>query len=182
MSIVSVEKDHDRLSLVLVAEFDAPVERVWQLWADPGQLERWWGPPTHPATVEKHDLALGGEVTYFMTGPEGEKSRGWWRVTSADPPRSLEFTEGFANPDGTPNAETPTTAVRMRLTEAGDGTRMELRFVFESREHMQRLERWGAFEVFPQSVSQMDAVLASDPLSGKSLTSRTRRSSKWDGS
>ena len=37
---------------------------------------------------------------------------------------------------------------------------MELRFVFASSEHMQRLERWGAFEVFPQSVGQMDALLA----------------------
>jgi hypothetical protein len=36
---------------------------------------------------------------------------------------------------------------------------MELRFVFESREHMEQLERWGAFEVFPQSVGQIDAVL-----------------------
>jgi hypothetical protein len=35
-----------RPELVLVAEFDAPIERVWQLWADPRQLERWWGPPT----------------------------------------------------------------------------------------------------------------------------------------
>ena len=46
--------------------------------------------------------AAGGEATYFMTGPGGAKSRGWWRVTSVDPPRSLEFTDGFANPDGTP--------------------------------------------------------------------------------
>ena len=48
----------------------------------------------------------------------------------------------------------------MRLTEHDGGTRMELRFVFDSREHMERLERWGAFEVFPQSVGQMDALLA----------------------
>jgi uncharacterized protein YndB with AHSA1/START domain len=159
MSIVSVEKDFESLSLVLVAEFGAPIERVWQLWADPRQLERWWGPPTHPATVEKHDLSAGGEVTYFMTGPDGEKSRGWWRVTSVDPPRSLEFTDGFANRDGTPNDEMPTTAAQVRLTEQNGGTRMELRFIYESREHMEQLERWGAFEVFRQSVGQMDALL-----------------------
>jgi uncharacterized protein YndB with AHSA1/START domain len=159
VSIVSVEKDLEGLALVLVADFDAPVERVWELWADPRQLERWWGPPTHPATVEKHDLAAGGEVTYVMTGPGGEQSRGWWRITSVAPPTSLEFTDGFAHRDGTPNADTPTTEVRMRLTEQGRGTRMELRFAFASSEHMQRLERWGAFEVFPQSVGQMDALL-----------------------
>jgi uncharacterized protein YndB with AHSA1/START domain len=159
MTIVSVEKDFDNLTLVLVAEFDAPIERVWQLWSDPRQLERWWGPPTHPSTVEKHDLAAGGEVTYFMTGPGGEKSRGWWRVSSVDPPRSLEFTDGFANPDGTPNANMPTTEARVRLTEEAGVTRMELRFVFDSRERMEQLERWGAFEVFEQSVNQMEALL-----------------------
>jgi uncharacterized protein YndB with AHSA1/START domain len=160
MSIVSVEKDVESLSLVLVAEFDAPIERVWELWADPRQLERWWGPPTHPSTFEKHDLAGGAEVTYFMTGPRGETSRGWWRVTAVDPPRSLEFTDGWANRDGTPNTNAPTTAVQVRLAAQDGGTRMELRFVFASREHMDQLERQGAFDIFPQSVAQMDAVLA----------------------
>ena len=69
MSVIRVDKDFERLSLILVAEFDAPIER-----ADPRQLERWWGPPTHPATVEKHGLSAGGEVTYVMTGP-GASSR-----------------------------------------------------------------------------------------------------------
>jgi len=159
MSIISVEKDLESLSLTLVADFDAPIDRVWQLWADPRQLESWWGPPTHPATVTTHDLAAGGEVAYVMTGPGGEQSRGWWRVASVDAPRSLEFTDGFANQDGTPNADTPTTAVHMHLTERDGGTRMRLRFIFASSEHMERLERTGAFEVFPQSVGQMDALL-----------------------
>jgi uncharacterized protein YndB with AHSA1/START domain len=163
MSVISVEKDFEGLSLILVADFDAPVEQVWQLWADPRQLERWWGPPTYPAAVEKHDLTPGGEVTYVMTGPEGEKSRGWWRVTSVNPPTSLEFTDGFADQDGTPNAEMPTIAVQMRLTEHDGGTRMELRFVFDSSEHMEQLDRRGTFEVLPLSVGQMDALLAAEP-------------------
>jgi uncharacterized protein YndB with AHSA1/START domain len=162
MSVIRVEKDLDSLTLLLVAEFEAPTERVWQLWADPRQLERWWGPPSHPATVEKHELAAGGEVSYFLTGPGGETSRGWWRVTSVDPPRSLEFTDGWANLDGTPNPDLPSTAVHVGLTEQDGITRMELRFAFESREHWEQLERWGAFEVFPQSLAQMDALLRAD--------------------
>jgi uncharacterized protein YndB with AHSA1/START domain len=55
MSVTSVEKDFDELTLTLIADFDAPLERVWALWADPRPLERWWGPPTHPATFERHD-------------------------------------------------------------------------------------------------------------------------------
>jgi uncharacterized protein YndB with AHSA1/START domain len=153
MSIVSVEKDVEALSLTIVAEFDASIERVWELWADPRKLERWWGPPTHPATFERHDLSPGGEVTYFMTGPDGERSHGWWRVEAVDPPASLDFTDGFATHD------TPITTVQVRLAARGAGTRMHLRFAFESPRHMEDLERWGAFDVFPVSVGQMDALL-----------------------
>ena len=160
MSVISVDKDFDSLTLTLVAEFDAPIERVWQLWADPRQLERWWGPPSHPATVERHDLTPGGDVTYFMTGPEGEKHGGWWRVTSADPPKSLEFTDGFADQDGTPVADMATTTVQVELSERDGGTRMVLRSVFNSRDHMEQVVNIGAPEVLRESVGQMDALLA----------------------
>lgn len=160
MTVVSVEKDYDDLSLVLVAEFDAPIERVWELWSDPRRLERWWGPPSHPAVVDRHDLAVDGEVTYLMTGPDGETCPGWWHVTAVDPPRSLEFTDGYGTREGTPHARSPVTEVRVRLAERAGGTRMELRFRFVSRARMEQLERMGAFAVFPQSVAQMDAALA----------------------
>ena len=60
MTVVSSVKNLEALSLTVVAEFDAGVERVWQIWEDPRQLERWWGPPTWPATFEKHDFVRGG--------------------------------------------------------------------------------------------------------------------------
>ena len=160
MSVTSVEKNLDSLTITLVADFDAPIERVWQLWADPRKLERWWGPPSYPATVEKYDLTPGGDVTYVMTGPDGDQPRGWWRVTSVNPPKSLEFTDGFANEDGTPNADMPIARVHMQLTEHGGGTRMELRSVFESREQMEQLVSMGVVEGLQQAVGQMDALLA----------------------
>jgi uncharacterized protein YndB with AHSA1/START domain len=162
MSVISVEKDWDNLTLTLVAEFDAEISRVWQLWADPRRLERWWGPPTHPATVEKHELAAGGEVTYFMTGPDGEQYRGSWRVTSIDPPTSLEFTDRCADPDGPSTAFGPTTAVQVRLTEQDGRTRMELRFAYDSKEDMEQVESFGTFEGIAQAVGQIDALLAAD--------------------
>ncbi|OMI40443.1 SRPBCC family protein [Streptomyces sparsogenes] len=159
MSVTRVDKDLDNLTLTLIADFTAPVDRVWQLWADPRQLERWWGPPTYPATVEQYDLTPGGEVTYFMTGPEGDKHHGWWRVASVNPPTSLEFLDGFAHEDGKPNDEMPTTTMRVRLTEHDGGTRMELRSVFDSREQMERMAEMGMVEGLRQAVGQMDAQL-----------------------
>jgi uncharacterized protein YndB with AHSA1/START domain len=99
-------------------------------------------------------------VTYYMTGPQGETPRGWWRITAVEPPRALEFEDGFADQDGQPVADMPTTTVRMTLTEQDGRTRMELRSAFESREAMQQLVDMGMTEGLQQSVGQMDALLA----------------------
>jgi uncharacterized protein YndB with AHSA1/START domain len=160
MTVVSLDTDLDALTLTLIAEFEAPVERVWRLWADPRLLERWWGPPAYPATVEDHDLTPGGSVTYVMTGPGGETSRGWWRVTAVDPPASLEFVDGFADQAGVPIDDMPTTTVEVRLSEHDGGTRMVLRSIFDSREHMERIVEMGAPDVLRQTVGQMDGLLA----------------------
>jgi uncharacterized protein YndB with AHSA1/START domain len=159
MSVTSVTKDLDNLTFTLIADFNGPIERVWQLWADPRQLERWWGPPTYPSTVEQHDLTPGGEVTYSMTGPEGEKHRGRWRIKSVNPPRSLEFTDGFADQDGTPIADMPISTVQMQLSENDGGTRMEMRSKFESREDLETWLSTGTLEGQQQAVGQMDALL-----------------------
>ncbi len=46
MTVISSHKDPEALTLTIVAEFNAGAERLWQVWEDPRQLERWWGPPT----------------------------------------------------------------------------------------------------------------------------------------
>jgi uncharacterized protein YndB with AHSA1/START domain len=161
MTVTRVDTDLDSLTLTLIADFAAPADRVWGLWSDPRQLERWWGPPTHPATVEAHDLTPGGEVTYYMTGPDGERYRGWWRVTAVDSPKSLEFIDGFADQDGTPSTDLPTTVILMQLSDHEGGTRMELRSTYDSREQMEQVLAMGMAEGISQAVGQMDALLAS---------------------
>jgi uncharacterized protein YndB with AHSA1/START domain len=160
MSVTSVDKDLDNMTMTLVADFAAPPERVWQLWEDPRQLERWWGPPSHPATFEQHDLSPGGEVRYFMTGPDGDRYHGWWRIEATDPPRSLRFSDGFADGEGNPNPQMPVTAVEMRLGERDGGTRMELRSTYASLEQMEQLLEMGMEQGLREAVGQMDALLA----------------------
>jgi uncharacterized protein YndB with AHSA1/START domain len=112
MTDLTVEKDLEALTLSLTAHFDAPIERIWEMWADPRLLERWWGPPTHPATFEAHDFTPGGTMSYFMTGPEGERYHGWWRIISVDAPNRLTFEDGFADDDGNPNPDLPPSTSR----------------------------------------------------------------------
>jgi uncharacterized protein YndB with AHSA1/START domain len=69
MPVTDVDKDLDALTMTITAEFGTDAERLWELWSDPRQLERWWGPPSHPSTFVEHELTVGARTTYFMTGP-----------------------------------------------------------------------------------------------------------------
>jgi uncharacterized protein YndB with AHSA1/START domain len=165
MTVTAVRKDPDNLTMTLEAEFEAPPERIWKLWADPRQLERWWGPPTYPATFTKHDLEPGSRVEYHMTGPEGDKPRGYWEVLEVDPPNGLAFRDGFANDDGTPNPGLPTSEARVRIEEIGTGrTRMSIESVFPSAEAMEQVLAMGMEEGLTQAVGQIDAILAQDTI------------------
>ncbi|WP_309615210.1 SRPBCC domain-containing protein [Salinibacterium sp.] len=160
MPTITSEKNVDELTLTFTSHFDAPVDRVWQVWEDPRQLERWWGPPTYPATFERHDFVEGGKSLYYMTGPEGDKMWGWWMVTLVDAPHRLELDDGFANADGTPdNAIAPThTTVTLEATEGG--TRMTSHTQFETTEQLQQMIEMGMEEGMTLAIGQIDAILA----------------------
>jgi Activator of Hsp90 ATPase homolog 1-like protein len=83
-----------------------------------------------------------------------------WRVKSIDPLTSLQFTDAFADSDGTPLEGSPVSEISVRLLERNGGTRMELRMTFETREDMERIVDMGTVEGLKQAVSQMDGLLA----------------------
>ena len=169
MTVTAVRKDPDALTLTLDAEFDASPERVWQLWADPRQLERWWGPPTYPATVTSHDFRVGGRVEYHMTGPTGDQPHGYWEILEAEAPQRLVFRDGLAHADGTPNADMPTNEARVTIVEVGDGrTRMSIENIFPDRAAMEQILAMGMEQGLTQAVGQIDAMLADDQVGSSS--------------
>jgi uncharacterized protein YndB with AHSA1/START domain len=160
MSVTSVHKDPEAMTMTIVSEFDAPIGRVWQLWDNPRQLERWWGPPTYPATFVDHDLSPGGRINYFMTGPEGDEARGWWRVLSVDAPHRLEFEDGFSDASGEPDPTMPTMIMRVTVNEQPDGgTRMAIETSFPSLEAMEQMISMGMDEGMSAALGQIDDLL-----------------------
>jgi uncharacterized protein YndB with AHSA1/START domain len=163
MPVTDVSKDLDALTMTVTAEFDAGAERVWEMWSDPRQLERWWGPPSHPATFVDHDFAAGGRAAYFMTGPDGTKYHGWWRFEEIDPPARLRFDDGFADDEGNPNQEMPTTVATVTITESGGATRMSIESKFGTREGMEQVIEMGMEQGVVEALGQIDGMLAGDP-------------------
>ena len=162
MTVTNVHKDPDALTMTMTVELDTSVERAWQLWADPRQLERWWGPPGYPATFVDHRLEPGGEATYYMTSPEGEKFYGWWEVISVDSPRRLEVKDGFGDDTGKRNEDMPAGRMIVTLDQRDGKTVMDITSHFTSIGAMNQLIEMGQEEGMVQALGQIEAILAGD--------------------
>jgi uncharacterized protein YndB with AHSA1/START domain len=160
MPVTDVRQDLDNLTLTIVADFAAPVERIWQVYADPRQLEKVWGPPSYPATVVDHELRPGGRTTYVMTGPEGDKFAGYWQITAVDEPRSFSFDDGFADLDFTPNRAMPVSKNAYTFTEHEGGTRATYMSTFESADALQKVLDMGIVEGATSAINQIDDLVA----------------------
>jgi hypothetical protein len=83
MPVTDVNKDLDALTMTITAEFEAGAERVWEVWSDPRQLERWWGAAELPGDLCRprplprsphrllHDRTGGREVPRLVANRGG---------------------------------------------------------------------------------------------------------------
>ena len=166
MPVTDITKDLDTRTLTITAEFAAPVERVWAMYADPRQLEQVWGPPEYPATFVEHDLRAGGRTTYYMTSPEGEKFAGYWDITGVERPARFTFRDGFATEDLTPNTDLPVSENVYAFESTDGGTRAVFTSTYESAEAMQTVLDMGMEEGARSSINQIDGFLAQHPDQG----------------
>ncbi len=161
MTVTHVAKDTERLTMTMTAEYDVTAERAWALWDDPRQLERWWGPPTYPATFVDHDLRAGARVTYFMTGPTGDQPRGFWDVLEVEAPRRLVVQDGFADHGWAPIDAMPSNRMVLDIADRdGGGVVMTVTSTFGSLEAMEQLIAMGMEEGMTLAMGQIDAILA----------------------
>lgn len=160
MPVTDVIKDIDNRKLTITARFSAPVERIWALYADPRQLEKVWGPPTHPATFVTHALTVGSRTTYFMTGPDGQKYAGWWQITGVDEPNRFTFDDGFADADFNPMPDMPVSHNVYTFRPADGGTLAIFDSSYDTAEALQKVIEMGIEEGATLAINQIDDLLA----------------------
>lgn len=159
MPVTDVTTDADTLTMTVTADFAAPVERVWDAYSDPRQLERFWGPPGWPATFTAWDHTVGGRAVYTMNGPRGEKSTGTWEFLAIDEPRGFEVLDAFADESGTPLDGFPTQRMSFTFEPTDQGTRMVTTSHFESVDALEQVVEMGQVEGIRMAMAQLDAVL-----------------------
>lgn len=159
MPVRDITTDPENLTMTLIADTPAPVDRLWRAFTEPRQLERFWGPPGWPATFTEFDFTVGGHARYYMTSPQGEASYGAWEFLRIDEGTGFEVLDAFANADGTVFEGFP--AMRMVFTFEPTGGGSTLRNVthFDSLEALEQVVAMGAVEGSRMAMDQLDAVL-----------------------
>lgn len=160
MPITDVISNAKELTLTVKAEYPVPVTRLWDAYADPRQIERFWGPREWPATFTRHDMSVGGQSNYYMSGPDGQKAHGWWRFLSVTPYQQFEVEDGFADENGLPTESMPTMRMVFRFDESGGGSRFTSTTFFTSVESMEKLVAMGMMEGMKSAMSQIDDVVS----------------------
>jgi uncharacterized protein YndB with AHSA1/START domain len=112
----------------LTRVYDAPVDAVWQAWAQPGQIAQWWGPRGFTLSTHAKALQPGGQWRYTMHGPDGTDYPNVATYHVVEPQRRLVYDHGAT--DGTP----PLFQVEATFAEAAGRTTLELVFTFASPE------------------------------------------------
>jgi len=167
MPVIDTQRHDD--AFTVVAEFAAPVERVWQLWEDPRKVERWWGPPGYPARFVRHDFTVPGKSIYYMASEDGTPasadgtdatSYAAWSFVSIQAPTALEIDNGFSDEAGEPVGDYPWNRFSVRLEPTVSGTRMTVRTSFETAEELEQMLGLGMLEGFLAALTQTDAILA----------------------
>jgi len=102
--------------------FDAPRERVFEAWTDPGAVVDWFG-PGHMTTERVHiDLRVGGRYELTMVRTDGSEFPVGYDIVELDPPALLVLRSDPMPEHGM----TEPTVVRVELHDHGDKTRMTL--------------------------------------------------------
>ena len=159
MPVTDITTDPENLTITVVADFAAPIERVWAAYSDPRQLERFWGPPGWPSTFTHFDQTVGGLALYTMRGPRGEASSGRWEFLSIDEPNGFEVLDSFADEEGNPLEGFPAMRMSFAFSSTDAGTRMESTTYFDSLEALEQVVEMGAIEGTRMAMAQIDAVL-----------------------
>ncbi len=159
MPITDITSSLDELTLTVVGEYPVSVDRLWQAWSDPRQIERFWGPPGYPATFTRHDMVAGGRSEYFMTGPGGDRSGGYWIFEAVDAGRSFEVLDGFAGDDGSPDDELPIMRMRIDFEATDERSRFTSVSSFPDTAAMEKVLEMGIVEGINGALGQMEQVL-----------------------
>jgi uncharacterized protein YndB with AHSA1/START domain len=147
--------------VVITRVFDAPARLLFEAYAKPEHVKRWFGPRGWPLTLVEMDFRPGGTFRFGMTGPGGTPNTPFGGTyLEIIPNRKIVYDNGFE----LPGAEKMVVTVTYDEEPAAPGQRprttMTIRTVFASLEMMREHVGGGIVEGVNSALDQLEEVVA----------------------
>jgi uncharacterized protein YndB with AHSA1/START domain len=143
----------DGLTLELDRTLSAAPARVCELFTDPDELARWWGPEGFSTPWLDFAPRVGESYRIEMQPPEGDAFHLTGEFRVVDPPTRLAFTFRWEPPD----PDDVETVADLTFRAAGESTEVALRQGPFKTEERRALHRDG----WSDSFDRLEAVLSS---------------------
>jgi uncharacterized protein YndB with AHSA1/START domain len=152
-------KDEGNKKIIVVREFDASVELVWNAWTQKELLDKWWAPKPWRAETKSMDFMVGGRWLYSMVGPDGTRGFSYIDFQSIDIHKSFSAIGSFCDESGNRNPNFFTSSWKNEFQKTATGTKVIIEKTFESLADMHKLIEMG-FEIgFTAAHGNLDELL-----------------------
>ncbi len=155
-----ITKDTADKKIIVLREFDAPVDQVWKAWTESNLLDQWWAPKPGRAETKTMDFKEGEMWLYCMVGPEGE--RHWARVDFQTIFATERYTavDSFCDEQGNKSGDMPSMHWHNEFSQTDTGTRVTIEISFSNQSDMDKIIEMGFEEGFTSGLGNLDELLA----------------------
>lgn len=131
--------------------FDAPRDLVFQMWTDPTQIGRWWGPNGFTITIHEMNVRPGGAWRLIMHGPDGRDYRNEIIYVEVVRPERLIYD----------HVSGPVFRDSVTFADIGQKTRLTMQKLFATAELRDKVAKeFGAVEGLSQTLGRLGEELA----------------------
>ncbi|ELZ05275.1 SRPBCC family protein [Natrialba asiatica] len=143
------EIETNERSLTIRRRFDAPLERVWEAWTDPDQVDQWWGPDGFTTTTDEMEVRPDGVWQFVMVGPDGDEYQNRIVYDEIVEPERLAYTHGSDD-----DPEQFRVAVTFEESDGG-GTELTMEMRFGSADELDEAVEFGADDGAKQTLERL---------------------------
>lgn len=154
-----ISKNTGERKLLVVRQFDAPVEKVWRAFTKREILDQWWAPRPWKTETKSLDFRPGGLWLYSMVGPNGDRHHCRVEIEAVDQESSFKATSGFCDENGVPNNSLPLMHWHTVFSSTSTGSKIDVTITFDKEVDLKTIVDMGFEAGFTMGLSNLDEVL-----------------------